>query len=103
MRLDQENIDAGTFAVLMQRFTFHRLPRARRLLDRVNAGQRITDYDILWLKRVYSDSRQTQYMVERYPEYTKIYVSSISLFAEITAKALENEKAGPLRLCIPHP
>jgi len=95
MDLSRKQLDEGAFTVLMQRFTEYRLPRARRLLYRVNQGEKLSDYDILWLKHVYADSRGIEYMIERNPEYTRVFVRSIALYAEITAKALENEKAGP--------
>ena len=59
-----------------------------------NKGERITDYDIQWLKRIHTESRNNQYLIERNPDYARVYTRSVSLFAEITAKALENEKAG---------
>ncbi len=95
MHLNQKEMDNGTLAAMLQRYNEYQLPRAKRMLDRVNLGERISDYDILWLKRVYDDSRQAELLIERNPEYTRVFVRAVGLYAEITAKALANEKAGP--------
>lgn len=94
MKMDQKTLDAGTFAAMLQRYTEYRLPRARRMLERVNGGECISDDDILWLKRVYAESRSSFYLVLRNPDYSLVYTRSIDLFAEITAKALANEQSG---------
>ena len=50
--MEQSKQDAGTIAALMIRFKESRLPRASRLLDKVNGGDILSDYDIRFLKRV---------------------------------------------------
>ena len=48
--MDQKTEDAGTIAALMIRFSEYRLPRAQRMLNRVNAGELLNDSDIAFLK-----------------------------------------------------
>mgnify|MGYP001570992600 CR=1 FL=1 len=91
--MDQEKEDAGTIAALMIRMKEERLPRALRILDRVNNGEKLGDSDINFLKRVYDDSRSTQPLLTRHPEYHSLIVRSLDLYTEIIAKGLENEKA----------
>ena len=76
------------------RFRESRLPRAQRMLDRVNGGEKLSDSDIQFLKRVYKDGRNTQSLVKRHPEYNDLIARYISLYTEIINKGLENEKAG---------
>lgn len=90
--IDQSEKDAGTIAALMIRFTEHRLPRAERLLEKVNGGEKLSDEDILFLKRVYADSKNTQQLVKRNPEYGRLVTAFIDLYTEIINKGLENEK-----------
>ena len=85
--------DAGTIAALMIRFKEYRLPRATRMLERVNAGETLQDSDIAFLKRVFDDARENQMLLKRNPEYKELTAKAISLYEEITQKALENEKA----------
>ncbi len=92
--VDQNEKDAGTIEVLMERFTKSRLPRAQRMLARVSSGEALTNYDINWLKTVYEDSLKTRDLVRRHPRYHKLISQFTDLYAEITAKALENEKDG---------
>jgi len=90
--MEQSKEDAGTIAALMIRFKEYRLPRAQRMLEKVNGGEKLSDNDIRFLKRVYSDGRNTQPLVKRNPEYNELITSYISLYTEIIAKGLENEK-----------
>ena len=90
--IDQSEKDAGTIAALMIRFTEYRLPRAERLLEKVNGGEKLSDYDILFLKRVYADSKNNQPLVKRNPKYNGLVTAFINLYTEIINKGLENEK-----------
>ena len=92
--MDQSTKDAGTIAALMMRFRESRLPRAQRMLERVNSGEKLSDSDIEFLKKVYKDSRNTQPLVKRHPEYHQLVAGFIDLYTEIINKGLENEKAG---------
>jgi len=91
--MDQPDIDAGTIATLMIRFKEYRLPRAKRLLERVNSGSPLTEEDIGFLKRVQQDGLHIQPLVKRNPEYTRLVVSAMDLYTEIITKGLENEKS----------
>jgi len=90
--MDQSKEDAGTIAALMIRFKEYRLPRAQRMLERVNGGEKLSDSDIQFLKRVYKDGRNTQSLVKRHPEYNDLITRYINLYTEIINKGLENEK-----------
>ncbi|MDH4018024.1 MAG: hypothetical protein OEU84_00340 [Xanthomonadales bacterium] len=90
--MDQEEKDAGTISALMLRMTETRLPRAQRLLDKVNDGNTLSDNDIRFLKRVFRDSRSNQSLFKRNPELIDLVSRFIDLYAEIVEKALENEK-----------
>lgn len=85
--------DAGTIAALMIRFREYHLPRASRMLERVNAGETLQDSDIAFLNRVFDDARQNQVLVQRNPEYQELVSRATALYEEITRKALENEKS----------
>jgi hypothetical protein len=94
MLMKQSELDAGTIVALMLRMTEYRLPRAKRMLVRVNKGEKLREGDIRFLKRVFKDSRNNQLLIKRNPEYLEITSSFLNLYTEITTKALENEKAG---------
>lgn len=90
--MDQSEKDAGTIAALMLRMTRHRLPRAKRLLKKVNAGGILSDNDIAFLRRVFDDSVRNQSLIQRNPGYQAIVSRLIDLYTEILNKGLENEK-----------
>ena len=91
--MEQSKEDAGTIAALMIRFKEYRLPRAQRMLEKVNGGEKLSDSDIQFLKRLYNDGRNTQPLVKRHPEYNDLITRYIGLYTEIINKGLENEKA----------
>jgi len=91
--MDQSEKDAGTIAALMLRFEGTRLPRAKRLLDKVNGGELLSDSDIRFLKRVNQDSRANQALLKRNPEFLHFVSGFIDLYTEIINKGIENEKA----------
>jgi len=91
--MKQSTKDAGTIAALMLRFREIRLPRAKRLLKKVNGGAALSESDIRFLKRVHEDSKTNQPLVKRNPEYQRLVTGFIDLYTEIIAKGLENEKS----------
>ena len=91
--MDQSEKDAGTIAALMIRFKETRLPRAQRLLEKVNGGEKLGDSDIQFLKRVYQDTRNYRSLVERHPEYNNLFAGFIDLDTEIITTGLENEQS----------
>ncbi len=93
MRLDQEESDEGTLAAMMLDLEENRLPRALRLLDRVNDGKLLSEEDIQFLKEAYEDSRANESLVERHPEYCKLIARSLGLYTEIINKGVANEKS----------
>ncbi len=91
--MDQETKDAGTITALMIRTKEYRLPRAKRLFEKVSSGEILSEMDIDFLTRVYEDSRDSQPLVSRHPEYHDLIVGMLELYTEIITKGLENEKS----------
>lgn len=92
--MTQESEDRGMAEVLLERLEKERLPRALDLKEKVDAGARLDDMDISFLERVFADIDDARPIVARHPEYNEIAARLIDLYEQITAKALENEKAG---------
>ena len=84
--------EAGTIQVLLKRLNHERLPRALELKKRVDAGARLEDHDLKFLKQVLEDAGLAQRVIAKHPEYESLVTRMISLYAEITRKALENEQ-----------
>jgi hypothetical protein len=90
MTKSSENI--GVVLALVERFTEQRLPRAIALKARVEQGERLSERDIAFLDKVLRDANNIMPLVDKHPEWQPIAVRAISLYKEITEKALENEK-----------
>jgi len=90
--MEQSEIDAGTLAAMMLELEEMRLPRAMRILEKVNSGDLLSERDISFLRKVYEDSRANEPLVERHPEYFTLISRCLGLYTEIITKGLENEK-----------
>ena len=84
--------DAGTIQALLDRLVKWRLPRTMELKKRIDAGERLTDTDVAFLKEMLEDAQRSQHVVARNPEVRSVGVQLVQLYSEIITKAAENEK-----------
>lgn len=84
--------DTGTMQALLERLLNFRLPRAMALKKRVDAGERLTDADIDFLKSALEDAQDGQKFVARNAEFHDLGIRIVQLYDEIVRKATENEK-----------
>ena len=83
--------DAGTIQVLLDRLNNERLPYALKLKERVDRGERLNDFDMQFLTRVFEDAGQARALAGKHPEFQPLVTRLSTLYGEITRKALENE------------
>jgi hypothetical protein len=91
MAMKKSELDAGTIAALMLRFKDYRIPRANRLLQKVNTGEVLSDGDIRFLERVHADARDSHSLIKRNPPYQELIARALNLYTEIINKGLRNE------------
>ena len=87
-----ETDDTGTLKALLDRLNNFRLPRTMAVKKRVDAGERLTDEDITFLKGALEDAQRGQHVWARNPDMHKIGVQIVELYDDIISKAVENEK-----------
>jgi hypothetical protein len=86
--------DEGVILALLERFRKQRLPRALSIKERVDAGERLAEADMAFLKRVFDDAKDMMPLLDRHPEYEELVSKAMHLYNEITRQALENEQSG---------
>ncbi|BDU17084.1 hypothetical protein [Lysobacter auxotrophicus] len=84
--------DTATLQALLDRLVKFRLPRAMALKQRVDAGERMSDADIAFMKESLEDAQDGQHFVARNPEFHALGAQLVQLYEEIVEKATENEK-----------
>jgi len=85
--------DTGVIQVLVERLEKIRLPMALKLKEKVDAGALLNEADIAFLEEVFANSTRLKPLLDSHPEWQELAARMLRLYGEITARALENEKA----------
>jgi len=88
-------MEIGIATSVLIEFTEHRLPRAKSMLEKVERGEKLDEFDIRFLNEVLANSENVKPFVDRHPEYQEVYAQASGLYSQIMEKALANEKADP--------
>jgi hypothetical protein len=86
--------ELGTIQALLERLTTQRLPYALELRDKVDRGERLSDYDTEFLKNVLEEANAIPQLATKHPEYQNLVSQLVGLYRHITSKGLENERIG---------
>jgi hypothetical protein len=84
--------DKGVAQVLLMRLEAERLPYALKLKDKVERGERLSDFDTQFLKRAMTEGREARSLAAKLPQYQEIVDRMAQLYEEITSKGAENER-----------
>ncbi len=79
---------------VIHRLNTRRLPRAKDLKKRVDRGESLSEYDLLYMERIFADAGKIKPYIDRNAEYRDIYIRLVSLYLNIVHTALENEEKG---------
>jgi hypothetical protein len=90
--MSEANKDAGVIQVMAEQLANTRLPRALEMKERVDRGERLSQWDIDFLEQVFRDAHEFGPMLATHPEWHDLAGRVVNLYKEITAKALENEQ-----------
>lgn len=86
--------DAGVIAVLAKRMVEERLPKALAIKARVDKGEVLNDLDLAFLEQIVEDAPKLKPLMDKDARVRDAAATMLGLYKEITARALENEKAG---------
>ena len=84
--------DDGVIVTLLERFEKFTLPRVLDIKEKVDAGELLDETDIDFLERVMENAGEIKPYVEDRPDLQALYTRVVSLYAELTDKALQNEQ-----------
>lgn len=90
--MSEKDSDLGLITVLLERFEKHRLPRALSIKEKVDRGEKLDYLDIAFLEEVFSDAQKIDPIVARNPQLQELISRVVSLYKEISDKALANEQ-----------
>ncbi len=93
----KEDAEDGTIAVLLKRAVERRIPNVLAIKERLEKGGTRSDLEITHLDEILTDRRKMQEMVNRHAEFRELAAKMISLYADITRMAVENEEKGELK------
>tara|TARA_R110002167_G_scaffold15034_11_gene60548 strand:+ start:1741 stop:2025 length:285 start_codon:yes stop_codon:yes gene_type:complete len=82
----------GTISAVVNRLNHTRLPRVLSMKQRVINGERLGEFDLLYLERVIRDVRYMRQITKNHPRYQALFAQVVGLYADVTAGALENER-----------
>jgi hypothetical protein len=85
------NTDQGIIYVLLDHFARHLYPRAIEIEKQLNAGARLSDWEIAHVAEVLEEMKLLRPLIERHPEHGELVAGVVSLYAEIARRARQNE------------
>lgn len=85
--------DAGLIAVLLERLNKQRLPRLLSLIEKLEGGEALDDYDLAYLRDAIEHTRNIIPIIERNPEYQPLWTKVFELYKDISDLALQIEEA----------
>jgi hypothetical protein len=85
--------DEGIIEVLLERMEKQRLPRLLALKEKVDSDELLDDLDLDFLEQAMLDAMKIAPLIDRHPEYQQLASQIVSIYKEISDKALKKEQS----------
>jgi len=91
--MSDPTMDIGLIEVILERLEKQRLPRLLDIQKKVDQGTPLIDPDLDFLEGSMKDANKIIPIIDRHPEYQTLAAEVMSLYKDITEKALQIEKS----------
>jgi len=85
--------DIGLIEVILERLEKQRLPRLLAIKEKVDEGTSPDDLDLDFLEQSIADATRIIPLIDRHPEYQTLAGEVMTLYKDISDKALQIEKS----------
>jgi len=91
--MSDPSMDLGLIEVILERLEKQRLPRLLDIQKKVDEGTSLDDLDLDFLESSMKDANKLIPIIDRNPAYQTLAAEVMSLYKDITEKALQIEKS----------
>lgn len=86
--------EAGVIQAILEKLEQQTLPRALDIKRNVEAGEKLSELDTIFLDEALENLRRDSVYVQQHPQWQPLYSRLIDLYDQITRQALKNETQG---------
>ena len=83
--------DLGIISAFLEHLEIEAIPRALAIKAEVDSGEKINELDLLFFDEQLLEISNILHLLDRHPEYQGVAVRMVTLYHEITDKALQNQ------------
>lgn len=85
--------DLGVLTALVNRFQEWQLPRAREIEARLDAGEKLTDEDLGFVRELLASAQEALPIAERNPDYKELAAQVIHYYLKLSTVIVDTERA----------
>ena len=83
--------DFGVITAVLKHLELEAIPRALAVKLEVDAGQRLSEPDLFFFEEILEEMQKLLHVIDRHPEFQLLSEKIITLYHQITERALENQ------------
>ena len=83
--------DLGVITAVLKHLEMEAIPRALAIKLEIDAGQLLSEPDLFYFEEVLDEMNKLLLVTDRHPEYQMVIEKIVTLYHQITEKALENQ------------